>query len=216
MLSSKRMAFLCFAILLLLSIFAMGQGESLSTSLLSQPHRHVLSMTPWAVSSGELTCVVSKKASGAAPAGSLSTKAMDVYRKQGSTVKRIFEFETPDTFLNMYPLGELNARLITTWTGGSAYHIRGFAYVDGRVQQVLDASSRGMPEVIVDENEQEAILVTHMEIMNGQWGRNPDATTDIYRWNGKAYDKVGTVPWANRLQCISKEPCALLNRGHAH
>jgi hypothetical protein len=216
MLNSKRTAFPCFVIFLL-SIFAMGQNKSISTSLPSVlPSKDVLSMTRWAVSSGELTCIVWKRPSNAAPAVSLSTKTMDVYRKQGSTTKRIFEFETPDSLLNMYPLGELDARLITTWTGGSAYHIRGFAYVDGRVRQVLDASSRGMPEVIIDENEQEAILVTHMEMMNGQWGRNPDATTDIYRWNGKAYDKVGTVPWTNRLKCASKEPCALLNRGSAH
>jgi hypothetical protein len=140
----------------------------------------------------------------------LSTKALDIYQNTGSSVKRIFEFETPDTLLNMYPLGELDARLVTTWIGGSAYHIRGFAYIDGGVRQVLDAGSRGMPEVIIDKNEQEAILVTHMQMKNGQWGRNPDATTDIYKWNGKAYNKVGTVPWAKRLQCVSREPCALL------
>ena len=56
------------------------------------------------------------------------------------------------------------------------------------------------PEFTIDENERESILITDMELVNGQWTRGAAvATTDIYKWNGAAYDKVGPVPWAKRL-----------------
>lgn len=53
MLGSKRIAFLSF-VMLLLPIFAMGQGKSLSTSLPFLPHKDVFSITRWAVSSASL------------------------------------------------------------------------------------------------------------------------------------------------------------------
>jgi len=108
--------------------------------------------------------------------------------------------------VNLYPLGELGARLFTSWVGGSAYHIRVFAYEDGHVRQVLDAASRGMPEVTIDDQEREAILVTHMEMKDGQWSRG-EGTTDVYKWNGKTYDSSRTVSWRDRFQCVANATC---------
>jgi len=200
-LRSVREVIIGYAVALLVASSAVGQDDRGTVPLSSiLPTKGVLSIVPWSVSGGDLVCVVSQKPNKGGPVAVLTTKTLSIYRKRGSRLMRIYRFQTPDTLLNMFPLGELDARLLTTWTGGSAYHIRAFAYVDGRVQQVLEAGSRGMPEVIIDENERESILVTQMQMTSGQWSRTPTSETDIYRWNGKTYEKVGPVPWAKRFQ----------------
>jgi hypothetical protein len=55
----------------------------------------------------------------------------------------LYRFETEDSILNAYPLGDYDARLFLTWAGGSAYHFRVLAYVGGEVEQVLEAGNLG-------------------------------------------------------------------------
>ena len=161
----------------------------------------LISVVPWSVGDETLLCVVVQRDVTLTSRDTLPVRVLTIYRKREAALKKLFEDEPGDAFLEMHPLGEQDARLFTAWTGGSAYHFRVLAFVNGQVKQVLEESSRGMPEITIDENERESILFTDMELVNGQWTRGAAvATTDIYKWNGAAYDKVGPVPWAKRLQ----------------
>jgi hypothetical protein len=181
-----------------------------TTTLASVFNREkVLAVTPWRVTGGRMFCVISQRDRSTGPDSPLSTKVMTVYSEEGTKLTQIFAFETPDTVMNMYPLDDYNGRLFVTWVGGSAYHFRVFAYLDGKVQQVLDVGSRGFPEFQIDEKGNESILITDERLENGVW-TPVHGTTEIYRWNRKRYDKLGAVPWAKRFQCVSRESCALL------
>jgi hypothetical protein len=134
---------------------------------------------------------------------------LTIFREDGTKLVRVFKFETPDSVLNMYPLGDYDGRLFTTWVGGSAYHLRVLAYVDGKVKQVLDEGTRIAPEFLYDSQGQESVLITAPGMENGKWTA-AIGTTMVFKWNGQSYDKIGTLPWAKRLQCLSKESCASL------
>jgi len=134
---------------------------------------------------------------------------LTIYREDGTKLAKVFRFETPDSILNVYPLGDYNGRLFTTWVGGSAYHLRVFAFVDGQVKQVLDEGSKVAPELIYDDQGQESVLVTAPVMENGKW-TSTSGTTTVFKWNGHGYDMIGSVPWAKRLQCVSTEVCESL------
>lgn len=135
------------------------------------------------------------------------TRVFTIY--DDGKLAKVFEFETPDSLLNVYPLGDYNARLFTTWVGGSAYHLRVFAFIDGHVKQVLEEGSKLPPEFFYDEEGRESVLLTDPVIENGKW-TSVNGTTTVFKWNGRSYDRIGKVPWAKRLQCVSTEVCASL------
>jgi hypothetical protein len=93
--------------------------------------------------------------------------------------------------------------LFVAWTAGSAYHFNVFAAVGGKIKQVLETSSRGMPEIFIDGTENESILVTKKILVNGEWRRTDDSTTDIYSWDGEKYELVRDVPWSARLTTVA-------------
>ena len=135
------------------------------------------------------------------------TRVLTIYREENGKLTKVFAFETSDALLNAYPLGDYDGRLFTTWIGGSAYHIRVFAFVDGQVTEPLEEGSRLAPEFLYDEHGRESILITAPIMQNGNW-TPVNGTTTVFKWNGHKYENLGTVPWENRLQCLSKESCA--------
>jgi len=167
----------------------------------------VVSVTRWTVSGSKdrLLCVVSERR--VANGSSLPVRTLTVYRQKELDLSVLYHFETQDSILNAYPLGDRDGRLFLTWVGGSAYHFRVLAWVDGEVEQVLDASSKLPLEILYDGQGRDSLLVTQPEMKDGKWTPT-DGTTDVYKWNGKAYDELGTVPWAKRFQCVSKKTCA--------
>ena len=74
-----------------------------------------------------------------------------------AALKKLFEDEPGDAFLEMHPLGEQDARLFTAWTGGSAYHFRVLAFVNGQVKQVLE-ESKGIDYEDDDDDDDEGVL----------------------------------------------------------
>jgi len=134
---------------------------------------------------------------------------MSIYREAGAKLAKIFNFETPDSLLNIYPLGDYNGRLFTTWVAGSAYHFRVRAFVDGQVKQVLNEGTKLPPEFLYDDAGRESILFTDPAMEKGKWAAT-NGTTTVFKWNGESYEKIGTVSWSKRLQCLSKESCASL------
>lgn len=77
------------------------------------------------------------------------------------------------------------------------------------MKQVLDEGSKLAPELMYDDKGRESVLISESVLENGHWTA-ANGTTTVYKWNGQGYEKIGTVPWVKRLQCLSKESCASL------
>ncbi|PYT62222.1 MAG: hypothetical protein DMG35_08050 [Acidobacteria bacterium] len=169
---------------------------------------HVLGLIPWSASGTDLICAFTKPAHRSLHRDSDQVTNMSVYRQSGTKLAKVFEIREGDSFLSAHPLQE-DGRFLVTWVTGSAYHFQIFAYADGAVRKVLDTGSRSTPEVLFDDNGSELVLFDDMEMVRGEW-RSSAGNTRVFKWNGREYERIGTVPWARRLQCLTKESCASL------
>jgi hypothetical protein len=169
-----------------------------------------LLLTHWMVSGkdGNLLCIISQR-----PAAdrqiALPTRTLTIYREGSRELVKIYRLETDDWVLNLYPLGDNNSRLFFTGGGGSAYHFRVFSYAGGKVKQVFEQGSKVQPEILYDDEGLESILITEPVLEKGKW-TSVHGTTEVFKWDGKEYDKIGVVPWEKRLQCITRESCRSL------
>jgi hypothetical protein len=199
----------CLSLALLVSATLVAQ--EVAETATSDPPRgeNLLALARWRVAGteGHLLCEVKQEI--AATGVALPTRVLTIYREDGAKLVQVFKFETPDSVLNMYPLGDYNGRLFTTWVGGSAYHLRVWAVVDGQVKQVLDEGTKIAPEFLYDYQGRESIFITDPALESGKWTAKNGITT-VFKWTGHAYEKIGAVPWAKRLQCLSKQSCASL------
>lgn len=184
-----------------------GQEKDAATTLSSVLHgEDTLALAPWSVSGLALLCVFNQNGHGSMhDSESIPRRTMVVYRKEGKKLTRIFEAKTADWFFSAYPTRE-NGRFVVIWGAGSAYHIRVYAYLNGGVREVLDTGSRDLPEFLRTDEPQESILVTAPELVDGIW-KNSAGTTAVFKWNGKTYAKIGTVPWSRRFECATAESC---------
>jgi hypothetical protein len=177
---------------------AKAQKKSDATTLSSiSSQQKVIAVVPWTVSDGDLVCIFTQiKITSQGQSG--PARRMTIYRQNNTLLTKVFEEGSGDSFMNAFPLGESSDRLLVGWVSGSAHHFAAYAYLDGTVKKVLETGSKGMPEIIYDQNMQESILVSSLDLRDGQWR---PISTDIYRWNGKSYDKIiQSVPWAQRFQ----------------
>lgn len=199
---------ICFALILLASGTLVAQDLAKAAPTNPIDGGNLVSLARWRVSGkeGHLRCEVSQET---ATADNLPMRILKIYREGVEKPETIFRFETPDSVLNMYPLGDYNGRLFTTWVGGSAYHLRVWAFLEGKVKQVLDEGTKIAPEVLYDDQGRESILVTDPALRDGKWTAKIGTTT-VFKWAGQSYEKIGTVPWVKRFQCVSKESCASL------
>ena len=207
--SLTRTIGLCFGLTLVASFVAVAQEPAKTASPVpASGGGRVVALAQWRVAGkqGRLMCQVSQQSDNA---DSSPIRVLSIYREEGANLPRILNFETPDALLNMYALGDYNGRLFTTWVGGSAYHLRVWTFVDGQVKQVLDEGAKITPEFLYDDQGRESVLITDPVMENGKW-EVTNGTTTVFKWDGQSYAKIGTVPWAKRLQCLSKESCASL------
>lgn len=199
-----------FLALVLLLLTAAAAQEPTKSAVSYVPHGESLrAFAHWRVTGkdGRLLCVVSETA--ANRADELPTRWLRVYRESSSGLVPLYKFATPDSVISIYPLGDYGARLVVTWVGGSAYHLRILAASEGQVKQVFEKGSKLLPEFLYDDEGRESLLITEPMMENGKW-TVANGTTTVFKWDGVSYDKIGTVPWAKRLQCLSKESCASL------
>jgi hypothetical protein len=195
----SKMKTFCCAAALLLSFTAVAQ-ESLNSAApgTDSSRKKIIALAPWRVSSkeGHLFSEVSQKQTNGHN-GRL--RVLTIYREEGNKLVKILSFETPDSLVNMYQIGDYNGRFLTTWVAGSAYHLRVWAFVDGRVKAVFDQGTKLLPELVYDDQGRESVLVTDPVMENGKWTPT-NGTTTIFKWNGEAYGKIGTISWAKRFQ----------------
>lgn len=198
-----------FGLALLLLTTAAAQEPTKRTMAYLPEGEIIRALASWRVAGkdGSLLCVVSEAA--ARNADELLTRSLRIYRENSSGTVELYKFASPDSIVSIFPLGDYDARLVVTWVGGSAYHFRILAFLEGQVKQVFEEGSKLLPEFLYDDHGREFVLVTEPEIKNGKWTPT-NGTTTVFKWNGHGNDKPGTVAWAKRLQCVSKAACESL------
>ena len=159
---------------------------------------HVISMVPWTVGGQDLLMVVTERTV-TVNRETGPIRVLTFYRKGDEGLIKIFNLETLNSFVTAFPLHEVGGRLFVAWTSGSAFQFAVYTSDGENVKQVLETSSRGMPEFVIDQAENESILVTKKLLVNGEWRRSAASTTDIYSWDGAKYRLVANVPWNARL-----------------
>jgi hypothetical protein len=193
-------AFAMGVLVICMSTLAKAQGNDRPITLSSiSTQQGMIATVPWMVTGGELLCAFTQiRVTSAGESG--PARIMTVYRQQKSLLTKIFQEGTEDSFMNAFPLGEFSDRLLVGWVSGSAHHFTVYSYVDGRVKKVLEASSKGMPEILYDRKMQESLLFTTFDLRNGQLR---PISTDTYRWDGKGYQDIGATRWSERLRFLS-------------
>jgi hypothetical protein len=89
---------------------------------------------------------------------------------------------------------------MTVWVSGSAFHINIFALVGKEIKLVLKEGSKSVPEVAdVDNDGLSEILVSTGSVMVPNSNKVEPEITRIYKWDGKLYKLIKTVPWKKRL-----------------
>lgn len=178
-------------------------APQVSSSVVMQ-NSNVISMSYWnAGESYKLFCVLTvEKETGD---DKIPTRELKIYKEIGQKLTRLYNYQTPDSPISMYPLGEFGARFFTAWTGGSSHHFTVFAFVNNNVIKVLDVSSKLMPEFAWDKNGNEIILITHLswqtDSKTGTQIQIP-VSTKIYKWNAVKYEMIKKVPWQKRFETI--------------
>lgn len=169
---------------------------------------NVLSMNYWdlSVDNNEETCLcVITEHTLRMGEDVLPYRILSFYKKNDDKFAKIYKFISGDSFLGMYPMGEVNRNLFTLWVAGSAYHFEVFSLIDNKIKLVLDSGSKEMPEIAdIDNDEEPEILLSEGHFKAA--GKNDTVfiweTTGIYKWNGKSYKLVKTVPWKNRFNAL--------------
>lgn len=202
MIKPRYIALVCLGIICYLrSSGAQTDGKLFPVPPVAKGER-MLSMVPWTVGANDLLCVVTeRRISVNGESGPI--RVIKIYRRDCKALIRIFDSKTLDSFVTAFPLSEVRGRLFVVWTGGSAYHFSAYALLGGNVKQVLDAGSKGIPEFVIDKDENEAILMTQKIYVNGEWRRNEDSNTEVYAWNGSEYEVTARVPWEKRFVATS-------------
>ncbi len=135
----------------------------------------------------------------------IPTRALKIYKEKEQGLIEVYSYQTPDSPISMYPLGEFGSRFFTAWTVGSSHHFTIFALFNDNIVKVLDFSSKLMPEFAWDKNGNEVILVSHLSwIADKKTGNQIQvpASSEIYKWNTDKYELVSKVPWEKRFDMI--------------
>ena len=201
---NRRLTFAIFVVGLccLSSLYAQNQNPNTTTQSVLEG-QHIISVVPWTEGSHDLLAVVDERTvTVGKETGPI--RVLTMYRKHGRGLVKVFAVETLDTFAAAFPLNETGGRLFVAWTAGSAYHFAVYTSAADNVKQILEGSSRGMPEFVVNQSEYESILITKKVFVSGEWRRTDESTTDVYSWDGARYETQRDVPWKDRLTVAAK------------
>ena len=182
--------------------FTSGAQDSARNSALSSAldGNKLLLASPWLVHDGELLCVVTEKI-GKRGENKAVIHVLTIYRQQGSKLIKIFDTEKIEGIVNVSPLAQYDGDLLVGWVHDGAYRLEVYVYSDGTVQRTLDTSSGGMPEILYAGDGRPIILITNEVLVEGRgWIRGDNSTADVYRRNGKTYEKIAQIPWPRRFQ----------------
>lgn len=176
-----------------------GKEISLSTILKKE---NVVAMNYWDINDATFLCTVTLH-SVKVDNNTYPDRKLTFYKKMGAKFKETYQFKPGDFFLSMYPISD-SGNLITVWVTGSAYRFYIFSLVNNEIKLVLDEGSKLMPEIVdIDNDGEDEILISSgaflVDAMTKEVISKPESTR-VYKWNGKSYKIIKTVPWKDRFK----------------
>jgi hypothetical protein len=150
----------------------------------------------WPQTKGNIVCEVRERR--ASSSDKLPTRELSFI---DSHEKQTMVLQTPDRFLAMYPLSDIDSLFVTVWVGGSAYHVNVFTWKDNKPECVLENGSKTFPETVFDITKTGDSFFLLSDCPGG-----PDDPanwiTKCYRWNGSKMTLVKEVPATARFKLL--------------
>lgn len=124
----------------------------------------------------------------------LPWRVLSFYVRKGGRLTEGYRFTTTFSFVEMHP-NEEGSRLITTWAAGSGHRTVIFAWEKDVVRGVLWLGWQRPPEFVdLDGDGEEEIIHAVPNVPSYR----PSDTAEIYKWTGRDYQLLRTVPWSDR------------------
>ncbi len=108
---------------------------------------------------------------------------------------RVQAFRVPYLLNDMF--FQLDGNLVTEWVGGDRPVVEVFHVGQGGVRLVFKHGSRAGPEYW-----DSSILINNAAIESD--GNYHNTTTEIWKWEGRSYRLLATVPYRQRLEALAR------------
>lgn len=123
----------------------------------------------------------------------LPSRILSFYFRKGGRLIEKYRFTTTLFFVGMYPTPD-GERLVTTWAAGSAYRTIIFALQREAVRGVLWLGWQWPLEFVDLDGDGEEEIIHGVDGFAGA----PPERADIYKWTGRDYQLLRSVPWSAR------------------
>jgi hypothetical protein len=122
-------------------------------------------------------------------------RVLAFYVRRGKAFVETHRFTTTYSFIAMRA-SETGDRLFTTWASGKGVSTVVFGVDGSDVRVALSLSQE--PEFVDVDGDGESEIVEAVESP----GSHAPSGARVYRWNGKEYTLLRTVPWTERLMLV--------------
>lgn len=173
---------------------AIAQEKDTLSKILSQ--NKIVGLSYWDVGKNPILCIITDHVKKRKDM-SIPFRQLRLYEMRNNFLAKKYEMETPDNLVAVSSLSDGN--LMALWMSGSAFRVNIFSAVDAEVRLVLKEGSKTAPEAVDLNNDgTEEILISSGSVFLPNNKIEPE-TTRIYKWDGKSYRLIKTVPWRGRL-----------------
>jgi hypothetical protein len=141
------------------------------------------------------------------------TNVYTVYQKSGGDSGSVLVVRCPsqkreDVFtldpglscISVCPLGDSRSDILAVWSGGASYYVWILSAHKGKVETLLDASSKLFPEVVLSKRSSKPLL-----LLSDTCGAIEDEKkwkTILYEIRGVHYEKTREVPYRARFRDV--------------
>ena len=148
----------------------------------------VKALCPWIVNGHELTARARVKA-GRVAGQKTPIRYLEIAEGQGDKAKALMTTGDLGDVVNLYVMAERDGQLVGVFRQGDHFQIHAFAERDGKIQPVLTAASRRMPEIVRSSIDDVPVLLITNDLSR-PW------QTQRWRWDGTAFrlEKSGIYP----------------------
>jgi hypothetical protein len=158
----------------------------------------VLYLSQWNVSEDlSISCDISEKDQNP---NSLPTKTFSCYKKSDLENINLFSFDTPDHPVSMFQLKDIAGPFFTIWTSGSSYHFYVLAFINGKIEKVLETGSKSLPEFIMDSNGEDIVIINDIQWIEEKGQLKPTGKSILYKWDGNGYKIIKETSLDNRFK----------------
>jgi hypothetical protein len=135
---------------------------------------------------------------------------LSFYKTEGDKLLKIYVYDSDvaEPFESLTPIVNAGNRILATFSRASGPHYVIFALIDSEIRIVLNESIEGPLEMVDIDNDGELeIFLTDKGPVRNAITKEiiiyPE-NTEVFKWRGKNYKLIRTVPWKNRFKEMLK------------